>query len=209
MRLFIAVDPPADVQDELAQATAGLAVVRAGARVTARALWHVTLAFLGEVPDGRLDTAIGALDAGVAGQVPPVLRIAGGGRFGRGRFTVLWAGIEGDLGPLRDAVTRELRRAKLPFDAKHFRPHLTIARPGDRCPVEDDLAALKAYHGPQWTVEEARLVRSYLGPKPRYETLHVARLGQRPATEDRPVTRPTPPGPDRPDRPAGRARRAG
>jgi len=180
VRLFIAVDPPKTAQDELAEVTAGLAVVRAGARVTARALWHVTLAFIGEVPDGRLDRAIGALEAGVAGQVPPTLRIAGGGRFGRGRFTVVWAGIEGDLRPLRDAVTRELRRAKLPFDAKHFHPHLTIARPGDRLPVDEvvaDVGLLKRHQGPQWTVDEARLVRSYLGPKPRYETLHVAALG--------------------------------
>ncbi len=180
VRLFIAVDPPTAAQDELAAATAELAVVQAGARVTARALWHVTLAFIGEVPDGMVDRAVGALDAGVVGQTPPTLRIAGGGRFGRGRFTVLWAGIEGDLRPLRDAVTRELRRARLPFDAKHFHPHLTIARPGDRVPVDEvvaDLALLKKHEGPQWTVEEARLVRSYLGPRPRYETLHVATLG--------------------------------
>lgn len=185
-------------QDQLAEMTAGLAVVRAGARVTARELWHVTLAFLGEVPDDRARVAARALDDAVAGQEPPVLRIAGGGRFGRGRFTVLWAGIEGDLITLRKAVTRELRRAKLPFDAKKFHPHLTIARPGDRIPVEDDVAALKSYVGPQWTVEEARLVRSYLGPKPRYETLHESS-----------ITRPTPPDPRRPARPAGRARRDG
>jgi 2'-5' RNA ligase len=209
VRLFIAVDPPMTAQDQLAEVTAGLAVTRAGARVTARALWHVTLAFIGDVPDERVDAAAGALDAAVVGQEPPLLRIAGGGRFGRGKFTVLWAGIEGDLGPLRKAVARELKRARLPYDAEKFHPHLTIARPGDRVPVDEDVAVLKGYDGPQWTVDEVRLVRSYLGPKPRYETLHVARLGQPAGQRTRPVTRPTPPDPDRPARPAGRARRAG
>jgi RNA 2',3'-cyclic 3'-phosphodiesterase len=180
VRLFIAVDPPMTAQDQLAEVTAGLAVVRAGARVTARELWHVTMAFLGEVPDDRAEAAAKALDEAVAGQMPPTLRIAGGGRFGRGKFTVLWAGIEGDLRPLRGAITRELRRAKLPFDATRFHPHLTVARPGDKLPAEDvmaDVAVLRGYEGPQWTVEEARLMRSYLGPKPRYETRHAAALG--------------------------------
>jgi RNA 2',3'-cyclic 3'-phosphodiesterase len=208
VRLFVAIDPPAVAQDHLAAATAGLAVTHTGTRVTARALWHVTLAFIGDVPDERLDAAAGALDAAVAGQSPVPLRIAGGGRFGRGKFTVLWAGVEGDLVPLRKAVARELRRARLPYDAKRFHPHLTIARPGDRLPresIDADVAALKGYDGPQWTVAEIRLVRSYLGPQPRYETLHVAGLSQ----PTSPVTRPTPPDPDRPGRPAGRARRAG
>lgn len=181
MRLFVAIDPPEQVQDHLAEVTAGLAVVRAGARVTARGLWHVTLAFVGEVPDDRLEPAVEALDQAVAGQEPPTLRIAGGGRFGRGKFTVLWAGIEGDLRPLRRAVGGQLKRARLPYDAKRFHPHLTVARPGDRVPTEvinGDVTLLRGYAGPEWTVEEIRLMRSHLGPKPRYETLHVARLAQ-------------------------------
>jgi 2'-5' RNA ligase len=180
VRLFIAIDPPESAQDHLAEVTAGLAVIRAGARVTARALWHVTLAFIGEIPDEQLGAATEALDKAVAGLEAPVLRVAGGGRFGRGKFTVLWAGIAGDLMPLRKAVTVQLKRARLPYDAKRFHPHLTIARPGDRIPTGDlalDVTLLDGYEGPQWTVEDIRLVRSYLGPNPVYQTLHTARLG--------------------------------
>ena len=54
MRLFVAVEPPAEALDQLAAFTAGLEVVRTGTRVTARHLWHVTLAFLGEVPEERV-----------------------------------------------------------------------------------------------------------------------------------------------------------
>jgi 2'-5' RNA ligase len=178
--LFVAVDPPSDVLDQFAEFTAGLTVVRTGTRVTARHLWHVTLAFIGEVPDGRLPAAIEAVDATVVDQEPVALRIAGGGRFGRGKFTVMWAGIEGDLRPLRLAVARELRRVRLPFDAKKFHPHLTVARPGDKLPREDvdaDVAKLATYEGPPWTVAGIRLVRSHLGPKPRYDTMHEARVG--------------------------------
>jgi 2'-5' RNA ligase len=179
VRLFLAIHPPRPVLDDLARAVAELDVSRVGARVTARPLWHITLAFLGEVPDERAADAAVAVQRAVAGQRAPSLRLAGGGRFGRGRFTVLWAGVQGELRPLRQAVTRELRRGRLPFDAKRFHPHLTLARPGDRvtaAQLAGDVAALAGYQGPEWIVDAVRLMRSHLGPNPSHEPLHVAPL---------------------------------
>jgi RNA 2',3'-cyclic 3'-phosphodiesterase len=92
----------------------------------------------------------------------------------------MWTGIEGDLRPLRLALAKQLRRAKLPYDDKRFHPHLTVARPGDRLPreeIDSDIDALKGYRGPWWTADRLNLVRSHLGPKPRYETMHEARVG--------------------------------
>ncbi|GAA5197847.1 RNA 2',3'-cyclic phosphodiesterase [Rugosimonospora acidiphila] len=182
-RLFIAIEPPPRVLDHLAEFAAGLGTVRAGVRVTARRLWHVTLAFIGEVPETVLPAAVAALDLAVATvrlpAGPPEPRLAGGGRFGRGRFTILWTGIEGELTPLRRATTRALRRGRLPYDAKPYRPHLTLARPGERVPAEvvgADLAALAGYRGPSWTVGGLVLYRSHLGPNPVYEPLHAAAL---------------------------------
>src|SRR5262249_46340659 len=103
--------------------------------------------------------------------------LRGGGRFGRGKFTVLWVGLGGDvaaLSTLATAIRRVLKRARLPHDERPFRPHLTLARPGDRLPAEamtQDVTTLDGYEGPTWPVESAHLVRSHLGPKPVYETL--------------------------------------
>jgi 2'-5' RNA ligase len=72
---------------------------------------------------------------------------------------------------LGSAVRRALRRARLPYDPKPFRPHLTLARPGDRVDVRADVAELTGYRGPEWPVEEIHLVRSHLGPKPTYDRL--------------------------------------
>jgi 2'-5' RNA ligase len=69
-----------------------------------------------------------------------------------------------------------LRRRRVPFDAKAFRPHLTISRPGSRVPaeaLEHDVAALEAYAGPEWTVAGMHLVASQLGPRPVYTTVHT------------------------------------
>lgn len=165
----------------------GLAISQAAAdgtnvRITSRSLWHVTLAFLGDVPDERLIDAARAVDRATdhVGVAQPELCVAGGGRFGRGRFTVLWAGLRGDTGGLHalaDAVASELRHARLPYDSKGFHPHLTLARPGDRVPssvLAADIALLHDYEGPQWICSEIFLVASHLGPKPVHEAMHVS-----------------------------------
>jgi RNA 2',3'-cyclic 3'-phosphodiesterase len=199
VRLFVAVYPSPAAVAHLSAAVAGLRLGAATARghtvgLTATARWHLTLAFLGEVPEPRVPVAKEALASGVArwrteradqaGHAPPPrLWLAGAGRFGRRRFTVLWVGLSGDVDALRSlgrAVRRELRRSGVPFDGKPLRPHLTFARPGDRVPAEHlaaDLAALARYEGPAWTVEEVHLVRSHLGPKPVHETLAVTPTG--------------------------------
>lgn len=185
MRLFVAAYPPAPVVTDLAIAVTKLSIWHAAAdginvRLAPPEQLHVTLAFLGEVPDARLPDVEAAVAAGVAARPEQLeVRLAGGGRFGRGRFTVLWVGLSGEtagLVELSTAVRRQLRRSRLPFDVKPLRPHLTIARPGDRLPpgqVAEDLAALDGYEGPKWTVDGLHLVRSYQGPKPRYEHLAV------------------------------------
>ncbi|MBA2555358.1 MAG: RNA 2',3'-cyclic phosphodiesterase, partial [Geodermatophilaceae bacterium] len=62
-------------------------------------------------------------------------------------------------------------------DARPFRAHLTVAR--WRRPERPDhgvLAGLSRYQGPSWNVEEIVLVRSQLGPQPRYERIASSRL---------------------------------
>jgi 2'-5' RNA ligase len=61
VRLFVAAYPPEPACAHLAAAVDALAVGRAAAagvnaRLAPRANWHVTLAFLGDVPDERRRT---------------------------------------------------------------------------------------------------------------------------------------------------------
>ncbi|GAB7048860.1 RNA 2',3'-cyclic phosphodiesterase [Catenuloplanes indicus] len=178
MRLFAGIYPPEEACAHLAAYVRTLHVSTAAVntRLAPRAQWHVTLVFLGEVPDDRLPDVDTALrEATPPGGTPSArLRVAGGGRFGRGRFTILWAGLSGEVDRLtslaRD-VRQSLKRARLPFDDKPFRPHLTLARPGDRIDrslVAADHAALDAYRGPEWPAGTLRLMRSRLGPSPVY-----------------------------------------
>lgn len=214
MRLFVAVYPSGAALDHLAELICRLRLGAAAAagtnvRLAGRSLWHVTLVFLGEVPDDRAPVAADAVRAGVTdwqagaatgkaaaatrqagaaigrpgAAAAPVLRLAGGGRFGRGRGSVVWVGLAGGVEPLYQltrSVRRSLRRARCTFDRKPFRPHLTIARPGDRLPPAElaaDVATLAEYAGPDWPVEQLQLVRSVTGPKPVHEPLASVRLG--------------------------------
>ncbi|WP_176984753.1 2'-5' RNA ligase family protein [Asanoa ishikariensis] len=107
----------------------------------------------------------------------PELSLSGGGRFGRGAFALMWVGVAGDLEPMRalhKALRRELKHARFPYDERPWKPHLTLARPGDRIPRADldaDRAALDAYVGPVWPARELSLMRSNLGPDPSYDRL--------------------------------------
>ncbi|MEO3923969.1 2'-5' RNA ligase family protein [Micromonosporaceae bacterium B7E4] len=211
MRLFVAVYPPPEALDDIVAQTHRLRIGAAAdtginVRLTARSTLHVTVAFLGEVPDDRLHTVEEALSRAVelwhhpparrrraaerragpdepAGEPPqaqrraPRLQLGGGGRFGRGRFTVLWVGLLGEVDALRRlaaTVRRELRRSRIAFDSRPLRPHLTLARPGDRLDresLDEDLRTLDGYLGPSWPATELVLVRSHLGPRPTYDRL--------------------------------------
>ncbi|MGI5211656.1 2'-5' RNA ligase family protein [Plantactinospora sp. CA-290183] len=207
MRLFVAVYPPPEALDDIAAQAHRLRVGEVAAtgvnvRLAPRSSLHVTVVFLGEVDDDRLPTVEEALGRAVrrwhpaagadqsgppadggeeAG--PPRLRLGGGGRFGRGRFTLLWVGLTGDTGALdrlAGATRQELRRSRIPHDRRPFRPHLTLARPGDRVDresVEEDVRTLDGYLGPSWPATEMVLVRSHLGPRPTYDRLAAWPLG--------------------------------
>ncbi|MGY0005782.1 RNA 2',3'-cyclic phosphodiesterase [Micromonospora sp. I033] len=187
MRLFVAVYPPKPAVDDLGAQVARLRTGIASAagtnvRLADPANAHLTLAFLGDTPDDRLVDVESAL--GLAAQTfrdardsSPRLRLGGGGSFGRGRFTVLWVDVQGEvdgLVVLSRLIRSGLRRARLPHDEKPFRAHLTIARPGDRIDRADVLAdreTLHDYLGPEWPADELVLVRSHQGPRPTYDRL--------------------------------------
>lgn len=186
MRLFIAVYPPPPAVAHLQAVVAGLRVGQAqaagvNARLASVETWHLTLAFIGEVDEDKAGRAERAVAAAVAEHaLPAALAVAGGGVFGRGRFTILWAGIGGDTTGLLDLATglrRALKKARVPYDRKPLRPHLTIARVGDRLPADDvshDKHTLDAYAGPAWPVTRVALMRSELRPKPVYTQLFAA-----------------------------------
>jgi 2'-5' RNA ligase len=170
------VTPPAPARDDLDRALAPLRDAPGAPRWTAPGRWHLTLLFLGAVPDAAVDPLVTAAGPAVAGTPALRLQLAGGGRFGsRRRPQVCWAGLTGDvgeLGALAVRLARAARRLRLEVEDRPFRAHLTLGRWRPGRPGDGDLPdRLADYRGPSWPVTEVELLESHLGPVARYERL--------------------------------------
>ena len=187
MRLFVALVPPPSAVEHL---DVFLEVRRSAApfRWASAEQFHVTLAFLAEVEERRLDDLVERIGRAAARRTSFDTRIAGGGAFpNAGRARVLWAGLELDesghpeLDRLATGCRAAANRAGIAVDGQRFRPHVTLARLGHPAEVSDWVRLLDTYAGPTWPVDRVALVASYLGEgprrRPRYETLDELELG--------------------------------
>ncbi|UOE22182.1 RNA 2',3'-cyclic phosphodiesterase [Thermobifida halotolerans] len=176
MRLFTAVVPPAAALDELSAAVESARPTARSLRWTPREQWHVTLLFLGEVPDEQVDTVAGALSRVVARHPAMTLSLTGGGTFPTKpvRSHVLWAGLGGDTEELT-ALATDLRDAAaelgVPVEKRRFTPHVTVARARITTNLTAPRARLDALATDPWEAGEVHLVRSRLGGTPRYQTI--------------------------------------
>jgi RNA 2',3'-cyclic 3'-phosphodiesterase len=173
VRLFVALHPPPQVLAELCEAVGDLRRQHEELRWVSEESWHITLAFLGEVPEERLPELTERLGRAAARHPAPVLSIGHGGRFGD---RVLWMRVDGDRDPLKRlaaSVAAAVRRTRIPVEDRPFRPHITLGRSRGRDAVDlrPLVRNLAGFSGTPWTADELRLVRSYLGPKVRHETL--------------------------------------
>ncbi|MFE2236859.1 RNA 2',3'-cyclic phosphodiesterase [Streptomyces sp. NPDC059442] len=186
MRLFAAVSPPAEQQDELGRAVDRLSRLPGAddLRWTARPGWHFTLAFMGEVDEDLLPDLHARLARAAHRTAPFPLRLHRGGHFGR---RALWVGAAGDLDEMRLLAERAdaaARRAGVPMDEhRRYQAHLTVARARADRDLRPFAAALDTFEGTRWEVSELALVRSRLpvagvsGERPRYETVGSWPLG--------------------------------
>jgi RNA 2',3'-cyclic 3'-phosphodiesterase len=180
MRLFVAVTPPQDALAELDAAVAALRADWPGLRWAGLDKWHVTLAFLGEVSDGRLANLAERLQRATGRHQVLRLRIGRGGAFpstAKGR--VLCAHIDGeeqaltDLGRLAASVAAAARRAGAPppDEGRRYRPHLTLARSKRPANLGPLVAALSGFRGSPWDATTVELIKSQTGPQVRYDNV--------------------------------------
>ena len=148
--------------DRLAE-IAGNAAASFGGRATRRNTIHLTLAFLGEVPESRL-AELCALADSVQG--PPFTMALD--RLGYWRHNrLLWAGSQAPVAPLGELV-RQLRNALansgflVDAEKKGFVPHVTLVRkiPASTEPRENQ--HFPSFESLTWRADRFVLVRSRL-----------------------------------------------
>jgi 2'-5' RNA ligase len=188
-RLFVALEPTETVRRRIAAIESDLQ--KAAGRAADEVRWvpaenvHLTLQFLGAVPEERVAAVAATVRAAAAGSRPLALEVKGAGGFPNARRPrVVWAGVAGDVpgvAALVQDLGKRLARLGFPPEERPYSPHLTLgrARDGKGAPgLGGALAKVGGDQGVPWRAAEVVLFESHLSPRgPRYEPVERAPLG--------------------------------
>lgn len=124
VRTFISIDLPKDIKDDIYEIGKYLDID--GIKRVEHDNLHITLKFIGEVSQDKIDEIIEYLS--LIHFKPFKLKIQDTGAFPtRKNARVIWVGAKGDILPLVDTIETELGRLNFKRDDR-FHPHITIAR---------------------------------------------------------------------------------
>ena len=187
-RVFLALRPPREEVDRLDD----FLDVRRDAAAFSWAgaeQFHLTLAFLPDVPERRLDDLIEASAAASARRSPFDLCLGGGGAFpDAARAKVLWVGLRTDdqahheLTALAAGIRGSAAHSGAQVDGQRFRPHVTVARCSRPTPLDRWVRLLDGFSGAFWTADEVEVIASHLGggaqSRARHEVLARLPIGE-------------------------------
>ena len=184
MRLFLAINLPPDVRAALHAATGPLRAAAPAVKWVGPEQLHLTLKFLGEQADDTAARVRETLPAVTARHAGVPLALGGVGAFPNfRRARVVWMGVEPTprLELLHHEVETACAALGFEVEGRAFRPHVTLARIGER--VDEPMrraiarAARAIDFGEEAVVESVDLMRSELSPAgARYSVLARAPL---------------------------------
>ena len=159
MRLFVAVVPPIEVVEDLSEFVEPRREhPDDDIRWAADEHWHITLAFLGEVPDWKTDELGERLERAAKRQKPFELQLTGAGAFpGVPDARVLYAGVRDETESLKHLAMT----------------HLTVARLRRQIDVTKWVRVFDTYDGPVWTAGSLQLIESRLGEGPGHSAAYT------------------------------------
>ena len=132
MRLFIALDIPAEIHARLTEYMERARLLAPNARWARVEGLHVTQKFIGHVDDsvvGKIKAALSTIKA-----IPFEVKFVGVGFFPNPNAArVFWAGVDGERLPrLAANIDSSLEKLGFPSETKPYHPHLTLARTSSR-----------------------------------------------------------------------------
>ena len=186
MRLFIGVDFPSMVVDELCSLQNKIRSLVRGGRFPARDNLHLTLHFLGETPESRIDDIRQVLTVVASRQAS--FQVSVGDRLGYfgspNPVRVVWVGMKGDVSAL-SAIQADVATAmsELGFAAEEraYKPHITLARDAfflqSEVNLKNGAINLPVTPFPLMRIEQFALISSEIDQgRRRYRPLAVFRL---------------------------------
>lgn len=184
MRAFIAIELNESIHEELATLQAKLKPAGADVKWVEPQNIHLTLKFLGDVPEDKINRIKNALDAIAAKTNTFNISLAQIGAFGNlNSLRVIWVGIkEGALqaSKLADEIEEQLAKLGFPKEGRPFSAHLTLGRvrsPKGRQQLKEAIENFQLLTPKSQLITHITLFQSTLTPKgPIYTILHKAKL---------------------------------
>jgi 2'-5' RNA ligase len=179
IRSFIAVDlDEASIRERLVAAQRDLQQTGAQLKIVEPEIMHLTLRFLGEIPQTTVERVKEAMSS--VRFAPFEIEFTGLGVFPNPRrINVVWVGIKQGSEQLNDIFHQlepQLRKIGLPPDDKGFSPHMTIARvksAANREALVSYVDKMREQEFGRMGARAVRLKKSTLTPKgPIYTTIH-------------------------------------
>jgi 2'-5' RNA ligase len=179
IRSFVAVDlDEPTIRERITNAQRGLEQTRAQLKLVDPGIMHLTLRFLGEIPQATVDRIKEAMDEVRFSRFE--VEFSGMGVFPNlNRINVVWVGMKrGDeeLKQIFHQLEPKIRLFGLPPDDKGFSPHLTVARvrsAANKGALAEYVSSMRDADFGTMPVNAVRLKRSTLTPKgPIYTTIH-------------------------------------
>ncbi|MHC1572827.1 MAG: RNA 2',3'-cyclic phosphodiesterase [Candidatus Syntropharchaeales archaeon] len=181
IRAFIAVDMPIEIQTAIRDLQQGLNI--SGVKPVNPSLIHVTLKFLGETPQKKIEKICRVLDSI---DVPRFeVHVKGVGVFPKLKNPrVVWVGLEDDsnLQQIVGMLEEDLSKLGFERERKKFSSHLTIARvkragKEEQLMVADFVRNNSDFNAGTVLINEVKLKKSVLTPQgPIYSDIHTKEL---------------------------------
>lgn len=187
MRTFIAIELPKNIKDALARIQEELKKSGADVKWAAPDNIHLTLKFLGEVEDDKIEKINKIIDSVCAENSIYKISISSLGAFTKIDYLrVIWAGVEkGDPETKKMAkeLEEEIEKIGIPKEERVFSSHITLGRTRsalNREKLDKEIKGLQEVFGKEnleFSVSKISLFKSTLSPKgPLYEVLKEANL---------------------------------
>ena len=165
IRTFVSIEIPD--KTSLDNPLADLRTLK-GIRTSPAEQIHITLRFIGDVDESKIDVIADCVARAVKGTKPFKIKVSGAGAFPkRERPSVVWIGAspQNVMSNIAERLGRNLQEAGIGFDSKPFKSHVTIGRCRDPVDLSEFFDKYIDMEFCEFECTEILVMKSVLGPK--------------------------------------------
>jgi 2'-5' RNA ligase len=170
MRTFIAVELPENIKKKIGELQAPLKKTSAFVSWVKPENIHITLKFLGEVPEGKINEVFSATEVSLENAKKFKMNLKGTGAFPDFRRPrVIWIGTAKggeELSNMATKIEEEMEKIGYPKENRKFSPHFTMGRVKSPKNIENLMELVKStdFETEDIEINEVTVMKSQLHP---------------------------------------------